>query len=103
MRSKRGAASVGGLFHLARINHTTLSPILDGLPTGPRARFPDVTSAARRTRTGSDRAFVPYLGSRPPSVDHARAANRSMTPRTAAVSGSSRADAGKDHHGQNYN
>ena len=75
----------------------TLEPILDGLPTGPLARLPDVANRAGRTRACRDRAFVPYLGSSAPAIDYAPAGNRRVAPRTAAVCCGSRDEAGKDN------
>ena len=76
-------------------------PILDGQLTGLKASAPDVTERAWRTRACRYRAFVRDRRSSPPAVDHARAANRSVAPRTTAVCGSSWAEAGKGDGEQN--
>jgi len=80
---------------------SALEPILDGLPTGPIARFPDVAKSAGRTRACRYRAFVPYLGSCAPAIDDARPRNRRVAPRTTTVCGSSRSDTGKGNCEQN--
>ena len=72
----------------------TLEPILDGLPTGPLARLPDVAKWAGRTWACGDGAFVPYPGSSAPPIDYAPAGNRRVAPRTAAVCCGSRDEAG---------
>jgi len=74
-----------------------LEPILDGLPTGPLARLPDIAKRAGRTRACRDGAFVPYLGSSAPAIDYAPAGNCRVAPRTAAVCCGSRDEAGKNN------
>ena len=79
----------------------TLEPILDGLPTGPKASFPDVARWAGRTRACRCGAFVPYLGACAPAIDHARARNCRVAPRTTTVCGCSRSDGRKGNCEQN--
>jgi hypothetical protein len=86
-----GWCTYDGIVYRRNRRRATLEPILDGLPTGPLARLPDV-----RTRTCRDRTFVPYLGPSAPAIDYARAGNRRVAPRTAAVCCGSRDEVGKD-------
>ena len=76
-------------------------PIPDGQLTGLKTTAPDVTVRARRPRACRYRAFVRDGSSSAPAIDHARAPNRSVAPRTTAVCGSSWAEVGKDDREQN--
>jgi hypothetical protein len=80
---------------------SALEPILDGLPTGPLPRLPDVAIPAGRTRACRCRAFVSYPGSCAPAVHHAAAGNRGVTAHAASIRGSSWPDAGKGNREQN--
>jgi hypothetical protein len=87
--------------HAPNIGGSALQPILDGLTTGPNARFPDEATRAGKTRACRYRAFVPYPGSCAPAIDRARARNRRVAPRTTTVCGGSWSDAGKGNREQN--